>query len=86
VAELVSSRYGVSDAPTSARPMSWDDRVAGFDVIRTTDGHTLKLASDGQQSPPDKGWIILLSAGDLEQGYRWTLYGLVSEAHAETAN
>ena len=74
VAEQIASRYSTS--PVAGRPVSWDDRFPGIDVVRTEDGRTLRLASDGQQSCPASGWVILLSDGDAERGYRWTLYGL----------
>lgn len=69
VAELVSGRY-----PGAERPSSWDQRKAGIDVVRTTDGKLLNLLSDGGQSPPRKGWSLVLMDGDSAQGYTWTLY------------
>lgn len=71
VAEIVSSRY-----PNHQRPLSWDKRVEGIDVIRTDDGRLLRLLSDGGQSPPAKGWGLVISEGDAEHGYRWTLYSM----------
>lgn len=73
VAETVSSRY-----PGHERPLSWDQRKAGVDTIRTAEGATLKLLSDGGQSPPKKGWELILteSRGDT---FTWTLYGLPRE-------
>ncbi len=70
VAETVSSRY-----PGNEKPLSWDERAAGIDTIRTSEGATVKLASDGGQSPPKKGWELILNElrGD---SYTWTLYGL----------
>jgi len=75
VGEIVSSRY-----PDNKRPESWEARRAGLDVVRTEDGRTLRLASDGGQSPPQPGWVIMVTEGDLDAGYRWTLYGLPAAA------
>lgn len=71
VASVVSSRY-----PDGFRPLSWDERRDGIDVIRTTEGAELRLRSDGGQSAPKAGWEIVLSDGDAHAGYRWTLYGI----------
>lgn len=70
VADTVSSRYIANERPTS-----WDQRKSGLDVVRTSDGATIKLLSDGGQSPPKKGWDLILTElhGD---SYTWTLYGL----------
>ena len=70
VAETLSSRY-----PGNERPSSWDERKAGVDVIRSVDGQTLKLQSDGGQSPPKKGWELMLTESH-DDSYTWTLYGL----------
>ena len=75
VEQLVESRYRSGE-----RPLSWDDRIEGADVIRTTDGKTYRLMSDGGQSPPKKGWVLMLTGGDAEAGYQWTLYGLPQRA------
>jgi hypothetical protein len=71
VQELLSSRY-----EDGKRPLNWDKRKAGIDTVRTADGLVLKLESDGGQSPPQKDWTLLLSRGDAENGYIWTLYGM----------
>ena len=71
VKSIVSSRY-----PNHTRPLDWNARVAGRDVIETADGLSLTLWSDGQQSPPKPGWVILLTNGSEDPGYRWTLYGI----------
>ena len=77
VAELVSSRYGAAmGSVVKGRPSSWDGRKSGIDVVRSESGETVKLLSDGQQSPPEKGWKIVLIDGDSAGGFRWTLYGL----------
>ena len=70
VVKLLESRY-----PSGSRPLSWDERKAGIDTVQSEDGKTIRLASDGQQSPPQPGWTILVSAGS-PQGYQWTLYGI----------
>ena len=71
VQEIISSRY-----PGHKRPESWDSRKAGVDVIRSEEGKTLRLLSDGQQSPPQPSWELIISDGDAESGYKWTLYGV----------
>ncbi|MCB0353085.1 MAG: hypothetical protein KDD64_06150 [Bdellovibrionales bacterium] len=71
VGKIISSRYS-----GDSRPANWDLRTPGIDVIESTDGHAIKLESDGQQSPPQPGWEILITGGSEESGYRWTLYGL----------
>ena len=73
VIDLVSSRY-----PSAKRPESWDDRVDGTDVIKIDEGEgrTLRLFSDGGQSPPQPGWVIQLISKDEGKGHRWTLYGM----------
>ena len=75
VEQLIESRY-----PRGERPLSWDGRTEGVDSVRTTDGRLLRLFSDGGQSPPKKGWVIMVEGGSSERGYRWTLYGLPSRA------
>ncbi|NBW39367.1 hypothetical protein EBR25_00020 [bacterium] len=85
IEEALESRYSAG-----IRPLSWDDRRAGFDKVRTADGEELTLLSGGQQSTPQPGWEILLTAEEAvdatelnipsERGkiacYAWTLYGL----------
>ena len=71
VAELISSRYA-----QHTRPLSWDERREGIDIVRTESGLQLPLLSDGGQSPPEKGWELVLTEGDSRAGYRWTLFGL----------
>ena len=77
IGELVASRYAPGGrSGGNERPSSWDERRAGIDVVRTTDGKTLRLASDGGQSPPQTGWILIVQSGDANAGYQWTLYGI----------
>ncbi len=71
VESVLSSRY-----PGNERPLSWDDRCDGIDTIRTKDQKTLRLLSDGGQSPPRAGWSIVISEGDASKGYKWTLYSM----------
>lgn len=71
VEALLSSRYNAA-----VRPTSWDDRIPGMDVIRTTSGEILKLQSSGGQSPPQAGYRLILADGEPTDGYRWTLYGI----------
>jgi hypothetical protein len=71
VAEVIRSRYPYED-----RPLSWDERIEGIDVIRTSDDEVIRLFSDGMQSPPKKGWVVVLTGGSDESGYSWTLYGI----------
>jgi hypothetical protein len=71
VKEILDSRY----PPDHNRPDSWDDRLEGLDLVQTDFGQ-IKLLSDGGQSPPKSGWVILLTGGDNEKGFFWTLYGI----------
>lgn len=75
VARVVASRY-----EGGFRPLSWDDRRGGSDIVETVDGQRITLLSSGQQSCPQNGWEILLTGGDDEHGFTWTLYGLGAEA------
>lgn len=75
VGELIVGRY--ADLPEgNTRPLIWENRIAGVDLVRLTDGRELKLVSDGQQSPPKKGWVLMLTDGSKDEGYHWTLYGM----------
>lgn len=56
--------------------MSWDERVDGFDVVKTEDGSELTLLSSGAQSTPAPGWELLLTDRTDGGEYRWTLYGI----------
>jgi hypothetical protein len=72
VAEILKGRY----APGS-RPLSWDERIEDFEVIKTGEGETLTLLSGGGQSTPASGWELLLTDEVIGgQGFRWTLYGV----------
>jgi len=82
VQELISSRYG--DAYKAGdgfddglpRPLSWDARIEGVDVVRSVEGATIKLASSAMQTPPQPGWVLVLTDGSSERGFHWTLYGM----------
>jgi len=60
----------------AARPLSWDARKSGIDRIRTVAGEDLLLRSDGMQSTPKPGWLLLLVDDHDDEAYRWTLYGI----------
>ena len=78
IQSLISSRYAEGE-----RPGSWDNRVEGMDVVRSTDGEELKLWSDGGQTPPKAGWVLMLIDVADAGAYRWTLYGLPSGAELQ---
>lgn len=74
VSRVIESRYDSNE-----RPLSWDERVSGYDRIVTDGGETINLLSDGQQSTPKEGWKILLTEEDMidaARAYKWTLYGI----------
>lgn len=75
VSEIVSTRYKESKGK---RLDSWDDRISGIDIIKSTHGDTIRLVSDGMQSTPQAGWSIMLTEGNNELGYKWTLHGIFS--------
>lgn len=75
VAELVRGRY--PEFPSGGvRPVKWNARKAGQDIVKLTDGREIILASDGQQSPPAPGWVLMLTGGNSQSGFLWTLYGI----------
>ncbi len=80
MSDLVSSRYDVVGPVGSTvgheRPLLWEDRKEGLDVVRAEHGEVIKLYSSYMQSPPKPGWVIVLTGGDALQGYTWTLYGI----------
>jgi len=75
VGRVLESRYS-----GGFRPLSWDNRKNGIDLVETVEGEVLRLASSGQQSCPQPGWEIVLTGGDGERGFGWTLYGLAPGA------
>jgi len=74
VSEVVSSRYGTSHG--APRPLLWDERREGIDVVRVEGGATITLKSSAMQSTPKPGWILVLTGGSEREGYTWTLYGI----------
>ena len=74
VKRVLTSRY-----VRHQRPLSWDERRPGNDVVETVEGGSVRLASRGDQSPPGGGWTIILTGGDAERGFSWTLYGIAPE-------
>lgn len=76
--KIVSSRY-----PNHQRPRSWDLRKQGEDIVVSSSGEQLRLLSNPQQPPPQKGWTILLRSGSPELGFEWTLYGMPDGAGIE---
>jgi hypothetical protein len=75
VSELIAGRYKGMEGSLQ-RPLSWDERQSGNDIILTEDGMQLKLLSTGQQSSPVPGWKLLITGGSSDSGYTWTLYGM----------
>ena len=71
VSDIISSRY-----IDNQKPLSWDERRDGLDVVRTMDGQVLRLLSDGGQAPPREGWELMLTEDGGNDSYRWTLYGM----------
>ena len=80
VSEILSSRY-----EPGKKPHSWDKRLDGFDIVKTTEDEIIALDSKGAQSSPDQGWNILLSKDNgqkeiekfgLLSCFAWRLYGL----------
>ena len=70
VKRLASGRYEDGN-----RPPNWDERIAGQDVIETSEGEIVVLKSDGDQTPPRAGWRLMLTSGDVTAGFTWTLSG-----------
>ena len=61
VKKLVSSRYqSEASGLWSYRPVFWNERLAGFDEIETSEGERLRLFSNRMQSAPGPGWQIIL--------------------------
>ena len=74
VEEVVSSRYGGGDG--GVRPLLWDERRAGNDMVRIGGGEIITLQSSAMQSTPKPGWVLVLTGGSQGEGYAWTLYGI----------
>jgi hypothetical protein len=77
VVEVVSSRYGSQDG--GERPLLWDERREGVDVVTIGGGETITLKSSAMQSTPKLGWILVLTGGSHNTGYTWTLYGITPQ-------
>ena len=75
VLSVVRSRY-----TGGGRPQTWDKRSAGIDVVSVEGGEQIRLWSDGGQSTPRHGWVLMLTGGNPQDGYQWTLYGLAKGA------
>jgi hypothetical protein len=75
VLSVVRSRY-----VGGGRPKSWDSRKEGIDVVAVDGGEQIRLWSDGGQSTPRHGWVLMLTEGNSQDGFRWTLYGLAKGA------
>lgn len=75
VKEVQSSRY-----PPGLRPLKWETRVEGLEVIRDESGAAIRLWSGAAQAAPSPGCQLFLvkrrEGGENEVGYEWTLYGL----------
>jgi hypothetical protein len=74
ISKVLRGRY-----PNGIKPLSWDQRVAGIDVVIDDQGSEIPLFSHGDQSTPQAGWEILITGyeGDTAAGpYTWTLYGV----------
>lgn len=80
VTEVITSRY-----VPGTKPQSWDKRVDGFDVVKTSDSEVFALASLGAQSTPATGWTLLITeqVGETDlpklgimPTHKWTLYGI----------
>ena len=74
VADVISSRYG--EVFSESRPAGWDERFSGMDIVRTVAGEEVALQSSAMQSVPKVGWVLMLTGGDRQVGYEWTLYGI----------
>lgn len=71
---MLKGRY-----PNGIKPLSWDERYAGIDIIIDDQGAQIPLYSEGDQSTPQAGWEILINGckGDPVDGpYTWTLFGV----------
>ena len=74
VTAVVSSRYGRFSA--GKRPLLWDERVEGREVVKVDGGEEVTLLSSAMQSTPKPGWILVLTGGSESAGFTWTLYGI----------
>lgn len=90
VSRIVQARYGTRylSIPSSTsvqpgfdaaltKPLAWEERVSGQDIVEGSDGNTYVLSSDGSQSVPQPGWVLMAVDGDPKTGFSWTLYGIL---------
>ena len=86
VNSVQSSRYSLDENIQSnmhgKKPLGWNERVDGNDIVNASisgdedkTGMNIKLYSDGGQSVPAPGWILMLTSGNQDSGFEWTLYG-----------
>lgn len=85
VASVIKGRY-----LPGTRPLSWDERSSGIDIVNTDGDGEVTLWSNGGQSTPAPGWEILLTklmdvdgtqvaeSHSTSVPVQWTLYGLPS--------
>ena len=72
VSEVVRGRY-----EPGKKPLSWDERAAGIEEIKTSAGEKVLIYSTGGQATPAPGWELLLMKPSSEANtFHWTLYGL----------
>jgi hypothetical protein len=71
VSAVVSGRYD-----SGKKPVSWDERIAGLDIVVDESGDEISLYSSGDQSTPAPGWELLLTGASDQGGSTWTLYGI----------
>jgi len=70
VTKVIKGRY----AP-GVKPLSWDQRAPGVDIVETREGRVVELSSKGGQSTPGIGWELMLQSAS-PTGVEWTLYGI----------
>jgi len=70
ISSVVSGKY-----KPGTKPLSWDERRSGVDVVVNSEGQEITLDSRGDQSTPNVGWEILIN-GKSDIGFTWTLYGV----------
>ena len=71
VCRIVVSRY-----ENNLRPIQWENRREGTDIVVLENGEEISLFSDGQQSPPKPGWKIVIYGKHEEGGFLLTLHGI----------
>jgi hypothetical protein len=83
IKKILLSRYG---ANADGRPISWDERKAGYDQVESSEGEHIFLVSSGGQSVPKVGWSIVLIDPvftNQEKGYTWTVYGMAPQSNIQ---